>query len=157
QLLAIGQQHRCTHRLRLIEESSPARPSVVRLLAPPLFSQGEQQEAGRGAKSRRQRPTWLLTPFRATVFPSFGRARRRKLRAGAAPALSQQGSLPMASVFPKFDRRPVPADAEIITRKGERFARFKGKRGKTLIHPLDPETPAFMLVRRRCWYIKYLD
>jgi integrase len=63
----------------------------------------------------------------------------------------------MASVYRRTDKRPVPTGAEILTRKGKRFARYTDKRGRTRTYPIDPDDPARMLVERRCWYIAYED
>ncbi len=42
----------------------------------------------------------------------------------------------MGSVFKKQVTRPLPAGAELFTRKGERFARWKDKRGRTRTAPV---------------------
>jgi len=42
----------------------------------------------------------------------------------------------MASVFRKTTTRALPEGAEIFTRKGERFARWKDRKGKTKTAPL---------------------
>ena len=42
----------------------------------------------------------------------------------------------MASVFRKTATRPLPDRAEIFTRKGDRFARWKDRHGKTRTAPL---------------------
>jgi integrase len=42
----------------------------------------------------------------------------------------------MGTVFRKQTTRPLPRGAEIFTRKGERFARWKDRRGKTRTAPL---------------------
>ncbi len=42
----------------------------------------------------------------------------------------------MGAVFKKSYTKPVPAGAEPFTRKGERFARWKDRRGKTRTAPL---------------------
>jgi integrase len=62
----------------------------------------------------------------------------------------------MASVFPRYDRRPIPEGAELLTRKGQRVAKFTDSRGRTRIYPLDGDETA-MLVKRRHWYVAYLD
>jgi integrase len=62
----------------------------------------------------------------------------------------------MASVFPRYDRRPIPEGAEITTRRKEKVVRFKDERGRTQIHPLS-EDGACMLVKRNTWYIAFKD
>src|SRR5690242_9216767 len=42
----------------------------------------------------------------------------------------------MGTVFKKQTTRPLPPQAEIIVRKGERFARWKDRRGKARTAPL---------------------
>jgi len=42
----------------------------------------------------------------------------------------------MASIFRKTATKPLPANAEIITHKGERYARWKDRKGKTSTAPL---------------------
>jgi len=42
----------------------------------------------------------------------------------------------MATVYRKTYTKPLPADAEIITRRGERLARWKDAKGKTRTAPL---------------------
>src|SRR5438105_415365 len=42
----------------------------------------------------------------------------------------------MGTVFKKTTTRPLPAGAEIFIRKGERFARWKDRKGKTRTAPL---------------------
>ncbi len=42
----------------------------------------------------------------------------------------------MGTVFKKTYTKPMPAAAEIIIRKGERFARWKASNGKTRTAPL---------------------
>ena len=60
----------------------------------------------------------------------------------------------MATVYKKHDKKPIPEKAEPLTRKGRRFVRYEGARGKTLTHEL-AESGEFMLVERKCWYIDY--
>ena len=62
----------------------------------------------------------------------------------------------MASVFPKFDKKPVPTGAERFTRKGEAFARVTDARGQKRTYPLTPDGQ-HLLLRRRCWYVAYTD
>jgi integrase len=52
--------------------------------------------------------------------------------------------------------KPIPACAEIITRKGERFARFKDKKGKTVLAPLVEDSQRIRLFSRK-WYGEYKD
>ena len=42
----------------------------------------------------------------------------------------------MGTVFKKQTTRPLPAEAEIIVRQGQRLARWKGANGKTRTAPL---------------------
>jgi integrase len=62
----------------------------------------------------------------------------------------------MASVFKQTYKRPIPPGAEIITRKGEKLARWKDKRGRTKTAPLSDEGDRIVL-EYRCWYIAYED
>jgi integrase len=52
--------------------------------------------------------------------------------------------------------RPIPAAAEIFTRKGERFARFKDRKGKTVEAPLTEDGKRVRLLSRK-WYGEYRD
>ena len=45
----------------------------------------------------------------------------------------------MGSVYRKMVTKPLPKDAEIVTVKGERVARWKDRRGKTKSAPLAGE------------------
>jgi hypothetical protein len=62
----------------------------------------------------------------------------------------------MASVFRQTYKRPVPPGADIITRKGERLARWKDRRGRTQTAPLS-EDGRQVVLEYRCWYIAYQD
>ena len=42
----------------------------------------------------------------------------------------------MGSVYRKAVTKPLPGDAEIITRKGEKLARWRDTKGKTRTAPL---------------------
>jgi hypothetical protein len=42
----------------------------------------------------------------------------------------------MGAVFRKSFTKPLPAGAEIIVRKGQRFARWKDSKGKTRTEPV---------------------
>ena len=67
----------------------------------------------------------------------------------------------MASVFKPTYSRLVPKDAEIIVRKGQRYARFKGKDGRKVVAPIvqnkkDKDDPRERcLVPAECWYYKF--
>lgn len=42
----------------------------------------------------------------------------------------------MARIFRQTYTKPLPAEAEVFTRKGKRYARFKDGRGKTVTAPV---------------------
>ena len=48
----------------------------------------------------------------------------------------------MASVFRKTVTKPIPANAEVSNRKGERFARWKDAKGQTRKAPGRPAVTA---------------
>jgi hypothetical protein len=50
--------------------------------------------------------------------------------------LQERKGRPMGTVFKKQVTRPLPRDAEIIVRKGQRLARWQGANGKTRTAPL---------------------
>jgi integrase/recombinase XerC len=52
--------------------------------------------------------------------------------------------------------KPLPAGAEVITRKGQRFARFKDRRGKAVEAPLNDDGTRVQLLSRK-WYGEYKD
>src|SRR5262245_55525408 len=52
--------------------------------------------------------------------------------------------------------KPIPAGAEIVTRKGKRYARFKDKKGKIISVALNQEGTRIQLVSRK-WYGEYRD
>jgi integrase len=62
----------------------------------------------------------------------------------------------MASIFRKSYKRPVPPGAEIITRKGQKLARWKGKGGRIQTAPLSEDGTEVVLEYRR-WQIAYED
>ena len=60
----------------------------------------------------------------------------------------------MPTLYKKTDRKPIPAGAEILTRKGIRHARWTDKRGRTRTEPL-AEDVAAVLVERGYWVFDY--
>jgi hypothetical protein len=52
--------------------------------------------------------------------------------------------------------KPIPADAEIITRKGQRFARIKDRKGKIVEAPLNDDGTRIQLLSKK-WYGEYKD
>jgi hypothetical protein len=52
--------------------------------------------------------------------------------------------------------KPVPAGAEVVTRKGERVARFKGRGGKTVQAPRTEDGTRIRMLSRK-WYGEYRD
>src|SRR5262249_39576820 len=52
--------------------------------------------------------------------------------------------------------KPLPPDAEIFTRKGKRFARFKTRKGKVVEAPLSEDGQRIRLLSRK-WYGEYRD
>jgi hypothetical protein len=73
---------------------------------------------------------------------------------GAALVFSPKELHLMASIFRRTYKRPIPSGAEIVTRKGQRFARWKDKRGRTKSAPLD-EAGEQIVLEYRQWYIEY--
>src|SRR5215510_2571370 len=65
----------------------------------------------------------------------------------------------MGTVFKKQVTRPLPAGAELFTRKGERFARWKDRRGKTRTAPLTvgQDGTDRILTESPCYVAKYRD
>ena len=59
----------------------------------------------------------------------------------------------MAHVFKPTYTKPVPAEAEIVTKKGERFARIK-KDGKTVLAPLSEDGTKIVL-ESRIYHVRY--
>src|SRR5215831_18518648 len=62
----------------------------------------------------------------------------------------------MGSVFRKSFTKPLPADAEIITRKGETLARWRDTKGKTRTAPLT-EAGDRIRIESGTWYAKLRD
>ena len=62
----------------------------------------------------------------------------------------------MASVFRPSYTRPIPADADIVTRKGKRFARIKGPDGRMVLAPLTNDGKRCRLKARK-WHIRFRD
>src|SRR4051794_41163548 len=52
--------------------------------------------------------------------------------------------------------KPIPPDAEIVTRKGQRFARLKDRKGKTVEAPLNDDGTRIQLLSKK-WYGEYRD
>lgn len=65
----------------------------------------------------------------------------------------------MATVFRKTVTKPLPTNAEIFTRKGERLARWKDRRGKNRTAPLTTGRDGSdrIIVRARTYTAKYRD
>lgn len=62
----------------------------------------------------------------------------------------------MARIFKQTYTKPVPPDAEVINRKGQRLARFKDSRGKSVSIPLTED--GNRIIRQTAkWYIEYND
>lgn len=62
----------------------------------------------------------------------------------------------MASVYKPTYTKPIPTGAEIFTRKGERFARFKNRKGKTITAPLTEDGTRVRLESAK-YVIEYKD
>ena len=62
----------------------------------------------------------------------------------------------MGSVFKKSVTKPLPDGAEIITRKGEKLARWKDAKGKTRTAPLT-DAGNRIRVESGTWYAKLRD
>src|SRR4051812_21643303 len=60
----------------------------------------------------------------------------------------------MASVFRQTYKRALPAGSEVVTRRGERLARWKDRRGRVRTAPLSEDGTQIVLTYR-CWYIAY--
>src|SRR5262249_48707535 len=52
--------------------------------------------------------------------------------------------------------KPLPPDAEIFTRRGQRFARFKDRKGKTIEAPMSEDGQRIRLLSKK-WYGEYRD
>lgn len=62
----------------------------------------------------------------------------------------------MAAIFKQTYTKPLLANAEIFTRKGRRFARFKNANGRTITASLTKAGNAYRLESRK-WYIEFID
>src|SRR5262249_30878648 len=62
----------------------------------------------------------------------------------------------MSCVYRKGVFKPLPADAEIITRKGEKLARWRDRKGKTRTAPLTDDGRR-VRIETETWYAKYRD
>src|SRR5215831_9211954 len=62
----------------------------------------------------------------------------------------------MGSVFRKSFTKPLPADAEIITRKGEKLARWRDGKGKPRTAPLT-DAGDRIRIESGTWYAKLRD
>lgn len=60
----------------------------------------------------------------------------------------------MATIYRKLDRKPIPAGAEVLTRKNGRVARWIDPRGRPHTAPLSGDGTR-ILVERAVWYIDY--
>lgn len=65
----------------------------------------------------------------------------------------------MGSIYKKSFTKPLPAGAELFERKGERFARWKGRDGKTQTAPVSASADGSLRVRLQAdtWTAKYRD
>src|SRR5262249_25038911 len=62
----------------------------------------------------------------------------------------------MASLFKRPYTKPIPPDAEIVTHKGKRCARFQDESGKAVVAPLTKKGDRFRLFSAK-WYGQYID
>jgi integrase len=62
----------------------------------------------------------------------------------------------MSCVYRKGVFKPVPAGAEVITRKGEKLARWRDRKGKTRTAPLTDDGRR-VRIETGTWYAKYRD
>jgi hypothetical protein len=62
----------------------------------------------------------------------------------------------MARVFKPTYPKPLPADAKIVEHDGRLHARFKDRRGQTVLAPLT-EDGQKVLLETRMWYVEYRD
>src|SRR6516165_8160212 len=62
----------------------------------------------------------------------------------------------MGSVYRKSFTKPLPADAEIITRKGEKLVRWRDTKGKTRTAPLT-DAGDRVRIESGTWYAKLRD
>jgi hypothetical protein len=62
----------------------------------------------------------------------------------------------MARVFKPTYTKPLPPDATITTHNGRPHARFKDRRGRTVLAPLTEDGQKVLLENRK-WYVEYRD
>src|SRR5262245_14534154 len=62
----------------------------------------------------------------------------------------------MASIFKPTYTKPIPEGAQIITKDGKRFAKFKDRRGRQVQAPLTEDGTKILLESKK-WYVKYKD
>ena len=62
----------------------------------------------------------------------------------------------MARIFRHTYTKPLPMDADVLTRKGKRYARFKNGKGKTITAPLSEDGTKIIREASK-WYIEYKD
>ena len=62
----------------------------------------------------------------------------------------------MARIFRQTYTKPIPDGAEVFTRKGKRYARFKGRKDKTITAPLSKDGTKIILEAAK-YYIEYRD
>ena len=60
----------------------------------------------------------------------------------------------MPTLYKKKDRKPLPEGAELVTRKGGRFARWVDRRGRPRVAPM-ADDGASILVERGYWVFDY--
>ena len=74
-----------------------------------------------------------------------------------------KGNYPLGTVYRKTVTKALPADAETLTRKGERFARWKDSKGKTRTAPITvPEKGNYagqdrIVIKAKTYTAKYRD
>lgn len=62
----------------------------------------------------------------------------------------------MGSIYKRTRKRPIPVNAEIITKRGKTLAQWTGKDGRKHKAPLD-EDGSHILAESRTYYIQYFD
>jgi integrase len=62
----------------------------------------------------------------------------------------------MARIFKQTYTKPLPSGAEVLSKSGRQFARFKGEKGKTVIAPLSDNGQQVIRETAK-WYIEYKD
>lgn len=62
----------------------------------------------------------------------------------------------MATIFKKSSAKPLPGMAEILTRRGERIARWRDRQGLIRTAPISADGSK-VLIERPAWYIVYQD